>query len=195
MSFSSEIKRELCVIREMPHNEMTAMLYGMFYAGKTLDGKPVIQTENAELSAAAAFLSENVFPGERCETRRLVKNDGSLYTFSIRSPRVRERFGDLSEIAPMIVSGNDSDAGAFLRGIFVSCGSVPDPNKEYHLEIVLPGSERTSERTEQLRRFIAEHGMAIKMTVRGKAPVLYAKESGLIEDFLTTSARAITLWK
>ena len=185
MSFSSEIKRELCVIREMPFNEMTAMLYGMFYAGKTLDGKPVIQTENAELSAAAAFLSENVFPGERCETRRLVKSEGSLFTFSIRSPRVRERFGDLSEIAPMIVSGNDSDAGAFLRGVFVSCGSVTDPNKEYHLEIVLPGSERATERTEQLRRFIAEHGMAIKMTMRGKAPVLYAKESGLIEDFLT----------
>ena len=184
MSFSSEIKKELCVIqslRELQQNQLAAMLYGMFYAGKTLDGRRVIQTESAELAAAAAFLAENVFPGERCETKRLVKNDGSLFTFSIRSPGVRERFGDMSAIATHIVSGNDNDAGAFLRGVFVSCGSVTDPNKEYHLEIVLPNSEQT----DQLRRFIEEHGMAVKKTLRGKAPVLYAKESGLIEDFLT----------
>ena len=181
MSFSSEIKKELCSIREMPFNEMTAMLYGMFYAGKVQDGKSVVQTENAELVQAAAFLSENVFSGERFETRRLVKNDGSLFTFSIRSPKVRERFGDFSEIASSIVSGNDNDTGAFLRGVFVCCGSVTDPNKEYHLEIVLP----TPDRAEQLRRFITEHGMAVKLTIRAKTPVLYAKESGLIEDFLT----------
>ena len=184
MSFSSEIKKELCLaqsLRELQPDQLAAMLYGMFYAGKTLDGRRVIQTENAELASAAAFLGESVFPGERYETKRLVKNDGSLFTFSIRSPRVRERFGDMSEIAPNIVSGNDNDAGAFLRGVFVSCGSVTDPNKEYHLEIVLPDLERI----EQLRRFIEEHGMAVKKTVRGKTPVLYAKESGLIEDFLT----------
>ena len=184
MSFSSEVKHELCLVRELqklPPDRHAAMLYGMFYAGKTLDGKPVIQTENSELVAAAAFLAESVFPGERCETKRLVKKEGSLFTFSVRSPKLRERFGDLSEIATHIVSGNDSDAGAFLRGVFVSCGSVTDPNREYHLEMGL----QTSERTEPLRRFIEEHGMAIKSTVHGKTPRLYAKESGLIEDFLT----------
>ena len=168
-------------MRELPLNEMAAMLYGMFYAGKTLDGRAVIQTENAELAAAAAVLAENVFPGERVETRRLVKNDGSLFTFSVKSPSVKARFGDFSEIAASIVSGNDNDTGAFLRGVFVSCGSITDPNKEYHLEIVLP----VPSRTERLRSFIEEHGMPVKLTIRGKTPVLYAKESGLIEDFLT----------
>lgn len=184
MSFSSEVKRELCRtenLRSLPLGEMTAMLYGMFYAGKTVEGKPVVQTENPELAAAAALLAENVFPGARCETKRLVRNDGSLFTFSVRSPELRARFVRLDAIAPDIVSGNDNDAGAFLRGVFVSCGSVTDPNKEYHLELVLP----LSRRTEPLREFITEHGMAIRTTVRGKTTVLYAKESGLIEDFLT----------
>lgn len=110
-----------------------------------------------------------------------MKSDGSLFTFSARSPLVRERFGDFGGVKSAIVSGNDDDAGAFLRGVFVSCGSVTDPNKEYHLEMVLP----VPERTEPLRRFISEHGMAIRSTLRGKTPVLYAKESELIEDFLT----------
>lgn len=184
MSFSSEIKKELCLVgtlRELSQNEMSAMLYGMFFAGKTLDGRPAIQTESAELAAAVAFLLENVFAGERFETKRLVKSDGSLFTFAVRSPKVRELFGDFSFISPDAVSGSDSSAGAFLRGVFVCCGSVTDPNKEYHLELTLPAAERA----ELLRRFIEEHGMFVKMTRRGKSPVLYAKESELIEDFLT----------
>lgn len=181
MSFSSNIKKELCGIREMPRNEQTAMLYGMFYAGRTLNGKPAVQTESAELASLTSFLCESVFPDERFEAKRLVKNDGSLFTFAARSPGVRERFGDFDEVKSSIVSGNDDDAGAFLRGVFVCCGSVTDPNKEYHLELVLP----LSERAEPLFCFIAEHGMAVKRTRRGKTTVLYIKESELIEDFLT----------
>ena len=73
----------------------------------------------------------------------------------------------------------------FLAGVFVSCGSVTDPNKEYHLELVLPENDRTP----ALLDFIAEHGMSLKETARGgarsKKTVLYAKESELIEDCLT----------
>ncbi len=181
MSFSSEVKKELCSVSELPLNEKRAMLYGMFYAGRVVDGKTVIQTDKAELAGAAAALSESVFSGERFETKRLVRNDGSLFTFSVKSPKFKADFGDFSEILPSIVSGNDADAGAFLRGVFVCCGSVTDPNKEYHLEMVPP----LGERVEPLRRFITEHGMSVKQTKRGKTPVLYIKESELIEDFLT----------
>lgn len=181
MSFSSNIKKELCNIRELPENEAAAMLYGMFYAGRTVNGKPVIQTENNDLIAAARSLAETVFAGERVEVTRLVKNGGSLYTFSVKSRSVSERFGDFSLVNSLVVSGNDADGGAFLRGVFVSCGSVTDPKKEYHLEMVLP--ERA--RIEPLKGFIAEHGIKIKSTVRNKNEVLYAKTSEVIEDFLT----------
>lgn len=181
MSFSSDIKSELCAVHGLSTEEMTAMLCGMFFSGRTLNGKPVIQTENVDLAAAAAALAENVFPGEHYETKRLVKNGGSLYTFAVKSRCVTERFGDFSRINSDIVSGNDPDSSAFLRGVFVSCGSVTDPNKEYHLEIVLPENDRT----DVLREFIEEHGMPVKSTVRGKNTVLYLKTSGHIEDFLT----------
>lgn len=157
------------------------MLYGLFYAGRTLDGKPAIQTENVELLAAARALCETVFPNERTETKRLVKNGNSLYTFRVKSKRFAELFGDLSGIDNSVVSGNDADSGAFLRGVFVSCGSVTDPNKEYHLEIILPENGRT----ERLRVFMTEHGMPVKVTNRARNDVLYFKTSELIEDFLT----------
>lgn len=181
MSFSSDIKNGLCNVSDFGKQEAAAMLYGLFYAGRTLDGKPAIQTENAELIAAARLLCEVVFPNEKYEVKRLVKNGNSLYTFRVKSVALRELFGDFSSINYDVVSGNDSDSGAFLRGIFVSCGSVTDPNKEYHLEMILPENCRT----EQLRAFLDEHGMAAKVTERLKNSVLYFKTSELIEDFLT----------
>lgn len=198
MSFSSDIKKELCEIRDMPKGEMRAMLYGILYSSRISDGIPILQTEKMYLLNAARALCDEVFPEVRHETVRLVKNGGSLYTFRITGGygQVSERFGDYSGINSAVVSGNDNESGAFLRGVFVACGSVTDPNKEYHLEIVLPDVRRAK----ALHSFINEHGMAIKTTVRTRRArvmdengelraadslVLYAKESELIEDFLT----------
>ncbi len=187
MSFSSDIKKELCDVRELSPQQAEAMLYGIMYASRMDEGRPLIQTENIDLMNAAAELIRAVFPNVRTGIVRLVKNSGSLYTLKIRSgwEDIAERFGDFSSISREAVSGGDEESGAFLRGVFVSCGSVTDPNKEYHLELVLPENDRTP----ALLDFIAEHGMSLKETARGgarsKKTVLYAKESGLIEDCLT----------
>lgn len=187
MSFSSDIKKELCDVRELSPQQAEAMLYGIMYASRMDEGRPLIQTENIDLMNAAAELIRAVFPNVRTGIVRLVKNSGSLYTLKIRSgwENIAERFGDFSSISRDAVSGGDEESGAFLRGVFVSCGSVTDPNKEYHLELVLPENDRTP----ALLDFIAEHGMSLKETARGgarsKKTVLYAKESELIEDCLT----------
>lgn len=187
MSFSSDIKKELCDVRELSPQQAEAMLYGIMYASRMDEGRPLIQTENIDLMNAAAELIRAVFPNVRAGIVRLVKNSGSLYTLKIRSgwEDIAERFGDFSSISREAVSGGDEESGAFLRGVFVSCGSVTDPNKEYHLELVLPENDRTP----ALLDFIAEHGMSLKETARGgarsKKTVLYAKESELIEDCLT----------
>lgn len=187
MSFSSDIKKELCDVRELSPQQAEAMLYGIMYASRMDEGRPLIQTENIDLMNAAAELIRAVFPNVRTGIVRLVKNSGSLYTLKIRSgwEDIAERFGDFSSISREAVSGGDEESGAFLRGVFVSCGSVTDPNKEYHLELVLPENDRTT----VLLDFIAEHGMSLKETARGgarsKKTVLYAKESELIEDCLT----------
>ncbi len=198
MSFSSDIKKGLCEIKDMPHGEMKAMLYGIFYSSRIADGMPLLQTEKMYLLNAARTLCDEVFPEVRHETVRLVKNGGSLYTFRITDgyERVSEQFGDYCGINSAVVSGNDNESGAFLRGVFAACGSVTDPNKEYHLELV----HHDADRARALHSFINEHGMAIKTTVRTRRArvmdengelraadslVLYAKESELIEDFLT----------
>lgn len=181
MSFSSEIKKELCEVHSLTAQQAEAMLYGIFYASRSEGGKPLVQTESLELMNTAVELLRTVFPGVHSGIVRLVKNNGSLYTLKIRSgyEQIEQRFGDFGSISGM-VSG-DEESGAFLRGVFVACGCVTDPNKEYHLELVLPENERS----DALIAHITEHGMAVKSTRRARRTVIYAKESELIEDFLT----------
>lgn len=189
MSFSSEIKKELCAVKDMPRGEMAAMLYGVLYASRAVDGIPQVQTDKMYLITAVRSLCDEVFADVKHETVRLVKNSGSLYTFRITAgyERITERFGDYFTINAQVVSGNDDESGAFLRGVFAVCGSVTDPNKEYHLELVLPDEKRA----QALHDFINEHGMAVKTTTRAHKLVLYAKESELIEDFLTYIGAAV----
>ena len=176
MSFSSDIKKELCDVRELSPQQAEAMLYGIMYASRMDEGRPLIQTENIDLMNAAAELIRAVFPNVRTGIVRLVKNSGSLYTLKIRSgwEDIAERFGDFSSISREAVSGGDEESGAFLRGVFVSCGSVTDPNKEYHLELVLPENDRTP----ALLDFIAEQG---ERAYRG-LPDLYRRRKPLYGD-------------
>ncbi|MBP0983416.1 MAG: DNA-binding protein WhiA [Oscillospiraceae bacterium] len=183
MSFSSDIKKELCDVKNLTTEQAAAMMYGILFASRFEGGRPVLQTENLELMHAAVELLRAVFPEVHSEIVRLVKNSGSLYTLKIKSgyEQIEQKFGDFSGISGEAVNGGDEESGAFLRGVFVSCGSVTDPNKEYHLELVLPENERSA----ALLDFITEHGMAVKATRRARRTVIYAKESELIEDFLT----------
>ena len=84
-------------------------------------------------------------------------------------------------IEDWVYGGDDEIAGLFLRGVFISCGSITDPGKEYHLEIVPPDAEKCAE----LNDFIGERGINMKTSERKGQMFLYIKDSELITDFLT----------
>ncbi|MCL1903759.1 MAG: DNA-binding protein WhiA [Oscillospiraceae bacterium] len=86
-----------------------------------------------------------------------------------------------SLIIDRILGGNDEIGGIFMRGVYLSCGSVSDPNKEYHLELVPPNKEKCSE----LLEFITARGLNMKSSERKEQPFLYCKECEQITDFLT----------
>ena len=71
--------------------------------------------------------------------------------------------------------------GAFLRGVFLACGALADPEKEYHLELYVPFYNLACD----LQLLLAECSLAAKMIPRKGGYVLYFKESEAIEDFLT----------
>lgn len=82
-------------------------------------------------------------------------------------------------------------AGAYLRALFLACGSLNSPEKEYYLQFS-PDSDTDAE---NIRVSLAELGLRMSLTHRKGKPVLYTKSSGTIEDFLAAAEAQNTLFE
>ncbi|MCL2633600.1 MAG: DNA-binding protein WhiA [Oscillospiraceae bacterium] len=113
-----------------------------------------------------------------------IKETGKAYKFALSygiSYGLKNTDSADGLIDELILSGDDEIAGLFFRGVFISCGSVTDPKKEYHLELAPPNSGKCTE----LLEFMSERGISMKKSSRKGQMFLYSKDSEQIEDFLT----------
>ncbi len=78
---------------------------------------------------------------------------------------------------------------AFIRGFFLASGSVNDPNKAYHFEIVAD----TKEMAEVLRDTIESFSLDAKVVKRKKYYVVYLKEGSMIVDMLNVMEAYVSL--
>ncbi len=69
---------------------------------------------------------------------------------------------------------------AYLRGAFLAAGSVSDPEKSYHLEIIC----RSAQRAQEIRELLKSFEIDAKQVVRKKNHVVYIKEGTQIVDTL-----------
>ncbi|MCM1287168.1 MAG: DNA-binding protein WhiA [Clostridium sp.] len=69
---------------------------------------------------------------------------------------------------------------AFMRGAFLACGSLTDPNKGYHLELVCENEHSA----ELIMYIMGEFQLFPKRVTRKKYEVVYLKDGGAIVDFL-----------
>lgn len=69
---------------------------------------------------------------------------------------------------------------SFVRGLFLSCGVMSDPETEYRLEFPMYSDDSA----EQLKNILSGIGIETKTVRRRGRPVVYSKESGMIEDLL-----------
>ena len=78
---------------------------------------------------------------------------------------------------------------AFIRGAFLAGGSISDPNKSYHFEIVCRGIEQAK----QLQDTINSFDMEAKIVERKKHQVVYLKEGAQIVDMLNIMEAHVAL--
>ena len=86
---------------------------------------------------------------------------------------------DLSVMSCLVIQ-KECCKRAFLRGTFLAAGSISDPEKGYHLEIVCS----TMERAEQIQSIMKEFELDARIVTRKKNQVVYLKEGSQIVDFL-----------
>lgn len=195
MSFSSEIKKELCRSTVCERELLKSELYGMLLFGKKFsENQIVFTTENVYASSRITFLLENLYMPiiEKQNLLRTRGNENHLYKILIVDSsdcrRIFEDFGHIPNQVTLRVNranvGCDEQSAAFLRGVFLSCGSVSDPKKSYHAEFCVPHKNLSVD----LCRIIDETDsleITPKTVTRNGSYVVYFKGSEQICDLLT----------
>lgn len=186
MSFSDEVRREICTYIT-DKDKRFACLYGMLLFSRTLNRNHVcFQTKSRISSETFGKLFEKVFHIQPECKESHGKNGNSIYIYDIKSSEITDEIFSkyrINESERHIDSEiiSTSSLGIFTAGIFLACGSVNDPEKEYHLEFTVPDEPLAHE----LIALLGDIGVTAKCSSRRGQHIVYIKDSESIEDTLT----------
>lgn len=188
MSFSSDIKTELAAISNGSSCCDTAQAYGMVEFGRAFSASNIsVQTESGDAATRYASLVQRVCGVTPTHTAPTAEKAG-MHTVSVAAEQrgqVLSAFGhDGTEVTLRLnraVLDCDQCPAAFLRGVFLVCGAVTNPQVDYHLEFNVPYLNLSRD----LITLLGEMGLRARMVRRKGDYVVYFKESEQIEDCLT----------
>lgn len=193
MSFSQSVKTELVTFSESGRKAGTIKpccqqteVYALFLFCRNFSASEMgLKTEHEGIAGLYAAAVRDM-----TGHKPLVEHTkGGKYRLVVEDPVDRQAI--LSEFG---YSGNeinrrinynileDEDCyGALLRGAFLASGTITDPNKDYHVEFVLP----TKTLCKDLQEVMETVHLSPKYVQRNGAHVIYFKDSESVEDLLT----------
>ncbi|MDO4419677.1 MAG: DNA-binding protein WhiA [Ruminococcus sp.] len=195
MSFAGEVKKELCKADISINARRLSECYGLLlYSRKFSEQEIKLKTEAICVAERFCEHMSTLFGAivEKKSTLRATKEDINLHSIKVLiesdCKRIFNYFGHSSNTPTLRVNrANIEDEqciSAFLRGAFLSCGSVNDPQKNYHLEFCVPFKNLCNDLC-TLMGEIDECSLSPRTMVRGGTHVVYLKDSEQITDLLT----------
>ncbi len=185
MSFSSEVKKELCGVPVVKECCARAEAYGALLNGSMFSHIGIrLSTSEPEIALRIKLLLRKAF-SVNCEPAA----SGQKWQLSIeRQESIRKVFDalgyDLKSHVSYHINRNviedECCMEAYLRGMFLMSGTVAGPGKKSHLEIRPSKKGLSGEETSLL----LDSGFFPKSAKRENAYVLYFKDSSSIEAFL-----------
>lgn len=197
MSFAWDTKEELVRLRVKSPGEKRALLCALTYSAGSITlgrGSLGVQyaTEHGPVGELVARLAGELYRVEAdirlsqsprlraCSTVVRLAGPGCRALLLDAGCLGEEEGLTLGHI-PERLTARDEDCRCYIRGAFLGAGSVSDPTKGYHLEIVC-GHERFAR---ELCALLEAYGLAARYTPRKNAFVAYLKEGEKVSDFLT----------
>lgn len=182
MSFSSEVKTELAKhLGKSRHCQIAELAALIAFEGRI----PVAESENRLLMQKYQLLLAELFHIEEIHTEeeaRSVFSTVKMYNDVTGEPEPEDTVKGL-------LIQQSCCKRAYIRGAFLAGGSISDPNKSYHFEIVC----RSIPQAEQLRDVINSFDMDAKIVARKKYQVVYLKEGSQIVDILNIMEAHVAL--
>ena len=180
MSFSSDVKNELARQYGKGRHCQLAELAGILSMnGRYKDGLIRMETDNNLLFEKYAVLLQKAFSLDMSKT---VDEENSA---RIVSALRLEESGHVDEL----ILQRTCCKRAFLRGAFMTAGSISDPTKSYHFEIVCRTMEQALQLQKQMEAFSAE----AKIVERKNHYIVYLKEGSQIVDMLNVMEAYVSL--
>ena len=210
MSFSAKVKEELSrQISPARHCQIAEMAAIISLCGKIeIDENDhfciKIHTENAAVARKYFTLLKKTFNIstdvvirhnaylKRNRTYAVVVSDDEEARRILVTTKLLDEHGEVGEnlsVVKNLVIQNPCCRRAFLRGAFLAAGSISDPERSYHFEIVCTAEAKAH----QLQDIIKTFGMEAKIVMRKKYYVVYIKEGSQIADILKVMEAPISL--
>ncbi len=184
MSFSSRVKEELArhisSARHCQIAELAAIMNFCGQYGRDSEGNYTIgfQTENEEVVRKGFTLLKKTYNIED----GVALNEQDMQ-------EVLQKLGRLDQPVSRLIVKNTCCKRAFLRGTFLSVGSMSDPAKSYHLEFACTDENKAR----QLQDIMSDFDIDSRIILRKKYYVVYLKEGSGIVDLLNVCGAPVSL--
>lgn len=190
MSFTSNIKNEISSIQYGESENFAELSAILNIGGKIFDDKFEIYTENISVARRIYTLIKETYhvdiEMDNSGVNSLRKNKLVLLTVHEKVDLILSDLSIVLDGKRLYVPHNYlvdelKDKQAYLRGVFMICGSINDPKtSRYHAEFVI-SSEETARFVNSLLNEMHFNSKVIK---RDKNYMVYIKESEKISDFI-----------
>lgn len=190
MSFTSNIKNEISSIQYGESENFAELSAILNIGGKIFDDKFEIYTENISVARRIYTLIKETYhvdiEMDNTGVNSLRKNKLVLLTVHEKVDLILSDLSIVLDGKRLYVPHNYlvdelKDKQAYLRGVFMICGSINDPKtSRYHAEFVI-SSEETAKFVNSLLNEMHFNSKVIK---RDKNYMVYIKESEKISDFI-----------
>ena len=182
MTFTSNVKNELCSLEEQnieEISELSAIVRNSYLSDECIR----IVTENILVAEKVYRLINKIYNIQPKIIVRKGYNYNKNYLYILELKEVNTITGDLKvETVPKEYLVADEDQiKAYLRGLFLIKGSINDPKKSrYHLEFTVDNLKYANFIIKLLRQYMIN----AKTVARDNSFMIYVKEAEKISDFL-----------
>ena len=196
MSFSGPVKEELAAhVSSARHCQLAELAALLLYNGSTCEGGRhlCLETENEAVARKCFTLLKKTFNIETVMRgrQRLILDDETerRVTEALYLAEGEDGKITLTKSVNSLLIRHSCCARAWLRGVFLSAGSMSDPQKSYHLEFVCDENAQAV----QLREVLSEFQIEARIIGRKKYQVVYLKEGAGIVDLLNVMGAHVSL--
>lgn len=184
MSFSQDVKKEL--FQETPkarHCQIAELAAIVTMNGTLHNGNFIFSTENEDVRRKFFTLLNKTITISGCDDTLKTSETKELLDV------LKMRADDL--LSDGLITQQSCCKRAFIRGAFLASGSVSNPMKGYHFEIVCSSFSAA----EQLQSLMIFFEMDAKIVERKSQAVVYLKESNQIEELLGLMGASVAYLK